>query len=140
MMIDMNTNKQFQQAVRGFCILQVALLSLMIVLSAVLQIVLLPEVGLHPKALCLLAAFFFLAGVIKFFLCTKAIGQGQSISQWIMYYPLLRFSVCIALTAGYFFNPSGTGWVFVVQMVVFYVAQLLFECWFYRRQEKAAKM
>lgn len=125
---------QFRQLVRSYCIGQVLVLSLLIIGTAVMQIMLFPEVRLHARALCLLAVFFFFTGVFRFLLYMHVQGKERT---YIHYYGWFRFLLCVVLTVAYECSLSGIGWVFVGQMVLFYVVQILFEIRFDRKLGKS---
>lgn len=122
----MEKKEQVQRLVRRYCMWQVLELSVLIIGTAVVQMMFFPEVRLHAKALCLLAVFFFFTGVFRFFLCVSVLNRKRA---YLRPYGWLRLLLCVALTTLYVSSPLGIGWAFAVQVALFYIVQLFLESW-----------
>ena len=127
-------NSLFRQKILVFTLMQVALLSLMLVLAVIIRIMLYPHHYLEALPLYFIVGFFFLWEMLDFLLVSKELeASGGKMQSPFVVRVVLRLLVSLAAGGFISFFLSAQFRFTMVIFLTFLAAEYLFDFIFYRR-------
>ncbi|MCM1107782.1 MAG: hypothetical protein NC388_01870 [Clostridium sp.] len=136
-----NKRKQlFEKGIKPYCLWQVSVSSVSVLLMAILQLILFPHLRLLEAAYYYPAGFYFLTGVAGFVLhifhATSSEAPSRQIESLYHAFPYLRLLLCLLIILSFVSHHVIYIPLFPLQMAACFLIQLLFERVYYGRKSK----
>lgn len=125
-------NSLFKRKVLAFTLMQVALLSFLLIVSVVVRIILYPHNYLESLPLYFIVGFFFVWEMLDFFFMSKEIDAAGKLQGALWMRFLMRLLVSLAAGCCISLFLSRQFWFTGVLFLIFLVAELIFDAFFYR--------
>lgn len=124
----------FEKEVRRYCLFQVIVTSISVLLFAVIQLVFFSHLRLLQQQYYYLCGLFFLTGVFRFILNIRRFSDKTGLFQRLYsLHPFLRLLLCLMTFCAVLLHSPAYGSLFALQTAGCYFIQMFFERLYDRR-------